>query len=481
MKLSTAFVLLIQSISVLASPPRRQTNGPIPTVEGPVTGGQRGYPFLAYFGDISRIGYVEEEYFLSGTATRYDPVGNLTLDGKWTLQPSTSSTYKTRILVHRPRNSARFNGVAIVEWINVSFGYEISFGGDAPGLYEDGSIYVLVSAQHVGVSGYTVTNPIGLNQWDPERYGSLNIEDDALSYDIYTQAARLIKSAQGQRQVLCGLQPTTVVAVGGSQSGGRILSYTNGVQPLANVFDVTMPLLAASNGAGFAINDSQNQEGVPGFSVVTNVRTDLRVPVWTINSELEASVTILLNTRQPDTSLYRLWEVAGGSHVNGPIYQTLIQKMNRDGVPPPEPADPTASQVNWLPVVDAAFRYLPAWVHQNIPPPSKPLISTTLINGTIPILERGADGNVIGGVRMPELRVPIAEYIGLVGTSLNGESIPYNSSTLAQLYPTHQDYVNKVTAASQAALRGNYFGLSGCVGDSYCASSGGSFLVAVNK
>ncbi|KAH8803015.1 hypothetical protein F5884DRAFT_682101 [Xylogone sp. PMI_703] len=434
MKISTAFILFIHWTSISAIAPN---HGRIPVIEGPIKGGQRGYPYAAYYGDISKIGYVEEEYFLSGTATRYDSVGNLTSDGKWTLQPSTSGAYKTRILVHRPRNPAKFNGVALLEWINVSFGYEISFGGDARGLYEDGSIYILVSAQRVGIVGYSNSNPQGLKQWDSERYGSLNIEDDALSYDIYTQVARLVKSANGQNRVLAGLRPRTIVAVGGSQSGGRILSYTNGVQPIANVFDVTMPLLAASNGA----------------TVITRVRTDLQVPVWTINSELEASITASLNIRQPDTQLYRLWEVAGASHVNGPLYQTLLLKLDRDGVTRPWAVNASSSQVNWLPVVDAAFRYLPAWVHNYKPPPSIPLISTTSINGTTLVLERGVDGNVIGGVRMPELRVPIAEYIGLVGSNLNGETIAYNSSTLTKLYPTHQIYVGQVTLASREAQR----------------------------
>lgn len=451
MILSTTLALFIMSVFI--SPPVQGSRDPLPTVEGPITGGQRGHPFSAFYGDINSIGYVEEEYFLSGTATRYVPKGNLTFDGHWTLEPSKSGSYKTRILVHRPKDPRKFNGVALLEWINVSFGYEVSWGGDAPGLYEDGSIYVLVSAQHVGISGYEVSNPQGLNQWDPERYGTLHIEDDALSYDIYTQVASLVKSSIGQNRVLGGLRPTSVVAVGGSQSGSRVLAYTNGVQPLANIFDVTMPLLAASNAAVFCVNGSQKEPGIPGVTIITKVRTDLTIPVWTINSELEASYTIQLGTRQPDTPLYRYWEVAGASHINGPVLQTVLLKTNRDGVSPPEAVDSTASQVNWLPVVDAAFRFLSAWVHKRTSPPSIPWIESMIVNGTTTVLKRGEDGNVIGGVRMPELRVPIAEYIGLSGTSLNGKTVYYSPSTLKELYPTHHDYVTKVKAASLEARR----------------------------
>lgn len=351
--------------------------------------------------------------------------------------------------MRRPKNAALFSGVAVLEWINVSFGYEISFGGDAQGLYEDGTVYILVSAQHVGVHGFD-TNPQGLKQWDPVRYGTLSVPDDALSYDIYTQVARLVKSVSGQVCILGGLVPHTVVAAGGSQSGSRVLAYTNGVHPLVTVFDVTLPMLAASNAAIFSIDGTRTSPTAPQQLAITKVRTDLHIPVWEINSELEAIYTVLEGTRQPDTPQYRCWEVAGASHINEPLLKTVLHITARDGVPAPEPLNPDASQVNWLPVVDAAYRFLPAWVHSNQPPPSIPVIQSTVVNGTA-VLVRAADGNVVGGVRLPELTVPVAEYIGNNNVNLDGQTIAYNDTHLARLYPTHLDYVAKVTAATLAA------------------------------
>ncbi|UKZ53884.1 hypothetical protein TrVGV298_007686 [Trichoderma virens] len=376
----------------------------LPKVEGPISGGQKGYPFASFYGNISEIGYIEEEFFLTGNAKEYEQIGDLGLDGKWDLKPTKSSYYKTRILVRRPKNHSRFSGVALLEWINVSFGYEVTFGGDAPGIYQNGSVYVLVSAQRVGVSGLDIPNPQGLHQWDPDRYGSLTIPNDTVSYDIYTQVARIIKSPQGQAKVLGGLSPDIVVAVGGSQS-----------------------------------------EQAPTVSAM--VRTDLKIPVFMINSELEASYTILFGTRQPDTAYFRYWEVAGASHVNVPLYETLLLTLNRDGVVPPEQLSLNWSQVNWLPVVDAAFRLLPAWIKHHSPPSPMPLIEGFL-NGTIPILNRAADGNVIGGVRLPEITVPIAQYVGLVGIGLNGATNAYSEEKLKDLYHTHEDYVKRVVGAS---------------------------------
>ncbi|KAL7946066.1 hypothetical protein V8C42DRAFT_357654 [Trichoderma barbatum] len=413
----------------------------LPIIEGPITGGRRGYLFASFYGDINKIGYIEEEWFLTGHATEYESIGDLALDGKWDLKSTKNSYYKTRILVRRPKSHDRFSGVALLEWINVSFGYEITFGGDAPGLYQNGSLYILISAQRVGISGLNVPVPQGLHQWDPDRYGSLTIPNDTLSYDIYTQ---------GQVKILGGLSPDIAVAVGGSQSSSRVLAYTNGIQPIANIFDATMPLLSAGQAATFSTDRTSPGEQAP--TVSTMVRTDLQIPVFMINSELEASYAILFGTRQPDTYNFCYWEVAGASHVNVPLYETLLLTLNRDGVEPPEQLSSNWSQVNWLPVVDAAFRLLPPWIKHHVPPSPMPLIEGYL-NGTTPILNRAADGNVIGGVRLPEIIVPIAQYIGLVGTSLNGATKPYDKAKLDDLYHTHGDYLKRVREASIQAYK----------------------------
>ena len=56
------------------------------TITGPVSGGAHGWPFAGYFGDIEEHGYVEQEFFLSGIATRYEPIGALDGDGKWAVR-----------------------------------------------------------------------------------------------------------------------------------------------------------------------------------------------------------------------------------------------------------------------------------------------------------------------------------------------------------------------------------------------------------
>src|SRR5437762_6555068 len=138
---------------------------------GPVSGGAHGWPFAGYFGDIGQHGYVEEEFFLSGTATRYEPAGAHDADGKWAVRAVGEAPFKTRILVKRPKDPARFNGTAVVEWANVTLGHELIIA-DLPSIY-DGFAHVSVSAQFVGLHGFD-ENPVGLVSWDAQRYGSLS-------------------------------------------------------------------------------------------------------------------------------------------------------------------------------------------------------------------------------------------------------------------------------------------------------------------
>ena len=106
--------------------------------------------------DLAANGYEEHEYFASGTATAFKG-DSMPSDGKWTITPTTTASYKTRILVRRPTNPAHFNGTVIVEWMNVSAG-ESAPDWDFlnPMLMRDGYAYVGVSAQALGVDGGTV-------------------------------------------------------------------------------------------------------------------------------------------------------------------------------------------------------------------------------------------------------------------------------------------------------------------------------------
>jgi len=430
-----------------------------PVVTGPITGGRHGWPFAAHFGDIGALGYIEEEYFITGQATPFKPVGDLGLDGRWTVEPLPARPYKTRILVRRPRDPVKFNGAVLVEWTNVSAGRDSI--SDPTGLYE-GYALVAVSTQKVGIDGYPI-NPMGLVQWDPERYGSLSIPGDSMSYDIFTQAAQLVgpnRKPQGP-DPMGGLKVQKLIATGASQSGTRILTYINAIQPRENVFDALMPVICAGSAADFedAMAHPDPAEGKTGLDrhsrhLLTFVRDDLSVPVMAINSETEA--LFYYPRRQPDSDRFVEWEVAGASHASAPMIAAGRAAAERDGVAGgggliPKNAQDHGSDVSWVPTVDAAVQHVHNWIHGGPPPPSQPKIA---ISGNPLVIARDEHGNALGGIRLPELEVPIARYSGVSPVlDILGETFPFTAEELKRLYPTHEIYVEKVKIAAIAAER----------------------------
>src|SRR5262249_21381648 len=102
-------------------------SGPVPVVTGPVSGGTLGKPNSSAPPPLlSDAGYVEEEFFLSGTASSYQADGNWAQDGMWTATADQTADYTTRALVRRPTDPAKFNGTVLVEWLNVSGGADLA-------------------------------------------------------------------------------------------------------------------------------------------------------------------------------------------------------------------------------------------------------------------------------------------------------------------------------------------------------------------
>jgi hypothetical protein len=174
-----------------------------------------------------------EEYFLEGTAVSYAPAdgAELGLDGLWDVEPAEEASYKTRAYVVRPADPAKFNGIVLVNWQNVTIG--VDFGMPDFEQLERGNAWIGITAQRVALEGQpslTEDMPatIGLCEWDPERYGSLHHPGDAFSYDIFSQGAGVLRQgAAAGLDMLGGLSPRLLIATGGSQSAMRLGSYLN--------------------------------------------------------------------------------------------------------------------------------------------------------------------------------------------------------------------------------------------------------------
>ena len=271
---------------------------PNPTVTGPVpstvTPGNAAhdYPFLSTQYDLARDGFTEQEFFFSGTASRYNVAnGQLTT----ATLVDTGHPYKTRMVVRRPIKAKNFNGTVLVEWYNVTVGFDVEANWFRyhEEIVREGYAWVGISAQRVGVNY--------LKTWSPTRYGSLDvtqggtINNDALNWDIYSQALQAIRSPQGVSP-LADLKVKHVIADGESSSASKLTQYFNAIHPLAGLADA------------FILN------GAPEPNI--KVRTDLATPVFILTTETDVAVIGHAQNRQPDSDVLRTWEVAGTSHAD---------------------------------------------------------------------------------------------------------------------------------------------------------------------
>jgi hypothetical protein len=433
------------------------------TVSGPITSG-RGWPFGAPTTDLSALGYCADEYFLEGQAVRYGPAlgTELARDGRWSIEPVERRPYKTRLVVVRPVDPAAFNGTVIVLWNNVSAGYENFGGGDTPEVFENGYAYVAASVQRVGVHGQP-DNPQGLRDWDPERYGPLSIPSDDYSYDIYTQVADVVAPDRpgGTLDPMGGLDVRRLIAQGASQSAARLASYLDGVQPITRRFDAFFLVMYFGGGTPLEVGDAvmtvrEPSDGGGGPRIPEGLhllRDDLGVPVMVVNTECEA--TSCLPVRQPDSDRFRYWEVAGASHVSLPAMASSSPRMERDfgfSIPLDESMQ-AINQVSVAPVVDAALHHLQAWLTDGTPPPVLPRITFA---GDPPEMARDDDGIALGGIRLPQVEVPLGHNSALqqspdIFARLVGFHESFPDEKIRARYGGRAEYLARYEAATRSA------------------------------
>ncbi len=440
-----------------------------PTVT--VASGGDGVPKIAGFTkfDPAVVGYEESEVFLSGTANAYQAAGTFGSDGKLSVSVASTAPYKTRAIVLRPQDPRRFNGTVIVEWLNVTGGADAAadWMQTHNEFVRQGFAYVGVSAQKVGVDALQSSAPIqGVVVGDTVRYASLSHPGDSYSYDIFSQAGQAIRDKSNI--VLGGLKPKHIIAIGESQSAGRLVTYIDAVHPLVHVYDGF--LVHSEFGTGAPLSQApQPSVLVPS---TMHIRNDLDVPVLLFETETDV-FNSKLTVGQPDTKRFRLWEVAGTAHFddyglnigltdtgNGHGSVKVLQSML---TPPNQPTSSftCSSPINTGPahyVLDAAVFSLNRWVTTGKAPPMAPRLQATSSN---PIaFATDANGNVLGGIRTPAVDSPVATLSGLPtgqgGTSfcaIFGTTKPFTAAKMAALYPNHAKFVSKWRIATRSALR----------------------------
>jgi len=437
------------------------------TVDGPITGGAGKVVLAQGSPDLASLGYTEEEFFVSGAASSYTSAEPLTSDGQWTIEQDETADFTTRIVVRRPADAAAFNGTVFVEWLNVSGGLDANplWVQAQVELLRSGAAWVGVSAQTDGISGEGgLGSALRLQNADPVRYASLEHPGDSFSYDLFSQVGAAVRTLADP--VLGGLEPERVLAMGESQSAFRLSTYVNAVAPATPVYDGYLVVSRAGDAAALA---ERPQTPVPAPSP-TLVRDDLDVPVLIFTSETDLAGSLdYASARQPDTDRVRGWEVAGTAHYDayglvvgatddgsGTTDITLFDAMSE----PPSAifgniisCDRPFNTGPFTYVMRSAAAALDRWARTGEAPPEMPRLELD-DDGAQQVDD---DGNAVGGIRTPQVDVPIATlsgsgqppngFCGLFGTT-----VPFDAAALSDRYASHDDFVEQWRASVDEAV-----------------------------
>jgi parallel beta-helix repeat protein len=444
------FVLALVAAIALA-PAAAPAAVPSPTVTGPITGGLKGHPLWDSWYLIP--GYSEAEYFIAGTAR----------------QPGSATTaaYRTRIIVTRPTDPAKFNGTVLMDWVNVTAQFEnaVDTVEAHDYLVRKGYAFVWVSAQSAGIC----CTPLTPQAWDPVRYGApgtttvLNHPGDAYALDMFAQVAQALKSPSGI-DAMGGLHVQRIIAAGQSQSAGKLDDYlmqwqdgsgehvidaflihgrvANRAEALATAASAktTRVLQLNSDNEAYANNPSANPYYAQ-WDVAGAAHSDFWIGV---HSELGQGPRFAGGPQLPSTADNDL-------HVGNAPYAGYATLNYGEQVNPGQPA--CILQGDQFPMhyaVNAALDAIHHWLVDGVPPSVSPRFQIT--SGA---LARDADSNALGGIRLAPIAHPVASYRS-TDCALGGTTVPFTEPQLLLRYPTHADYACQMRAATYQNVKDGF-------------------------
>src|SRR4051812_39673441 len=170
--------------AVPSNVPDHPTAVALPDVSGPVTGPGTIYESvqsLAPGMDLAHFNYEAREYFISGTAN--------------------GSPYGTRIVVRKPADTAKFNGLVLAEPMHPS--------GSAH-MFEFTSIYGM-STGYIAID-MLITGMQQVIDHNPERYRDFKVEPSQAN-EVIAQVGALLRSTES-RNPLAGLGMRKMILAG---------------------------------------------------------------------------------------------------------------------------------------------------------------------------------------------------------------------------------------------------------------------------
>ena len=410
------------------SAPVKQVAAPIPAAVEVTGPGAFFETFMDNWDDIKKVqipasdtyakfNYEAREYFVSGTT-------------------STGAPYKTRIVLRKPKDNAKFNHLILAESMHPS---------GNPWVFHFTQVYSMTT----GVIGLEVltTTPAGLAAANQARYKDLVVPNGA-SNDILAQVGALIKSDH-QDNPLRGLASRKMILAGSSASAAVAQNYlanAHMAQRLADmkpIYDGFMP--TSANGP------------IPTIDVPT-------ILVPTMRETFAGN-----GTTEQDNERLRVYEFAGMAHIDSRVAGAYY----------PDPCKAPISRYPLGAEMAVALDKLFTWADKGVAPPHADRLYVDFNPDNKSQLDRDKGtmfaldefGNVKGGIRNTYVDVPVRSYhvpdeaaTPRISTphhtiaanraagqdpevllcSLANFEVPLTKEQLKKLYKNPQDYAKKV-------------------------------------
>ncbi len=454
---------------------------PVTVTRVPDGQGAAFVPGTRLIGALPYNEYVEEEFFVSGTSTLFNYANNPPRSHTDITAVQTGVPYRTRIIVRRPADPAVFDGNVVVEWWNSTAGFDTAPAWDPSAEFftRHGTIYVGVTNSTTsidflkgGCRVFGLTPPrCGT------RYATLSLPENGLAFEMMSQIANMLRNVRGKSVIPGAYRVRKLFHVGQSQQAGSLVTYASAFH-LPRVNDGYF-IQSGINPRAINFGPRCDDPGVAPFPACTprlplpqgKVRADLPVPVYQVVTQTDFE-TLGFGTsgRQLDTPTFRYYEVTGGAH--NTVHREI--ELIPAGLLGPRPIyleQLCANELNTTAdgPVNVSYVFNALWqrmfrqaINGSVPPKGQ------MMRQTGGVLWRDAQGNVMGGIRLPAVEVPLARYdstnvadpslspllrnIGNLACRLSGSVFPFTPETLDALYTGKEDYLRKVQASTDKLL-----------------------------
>jgi hypothetical protein len=241
------------------------------------------------------------------------------------------------------------------------------------------------------------------------------------------------------------------------QSGAGPESSATGIPTFEN------PDFRGVNEEVFTIGDVIKHVKARGENPPRMILIDTTTDYFSLRASLSRTGPVG-TTEQPIPENVRIYEIAGASHL-------VVPKANCQ-LPP--------GKLDWSPVSRATLLHLDNWVAKGTEPPASRLMPLEeakndptvlrapahLPKAIIEVPKRDEDGNAIGGVRLPDMQVPLgvnarqnpplsflcmlaAAYVAFPRTQADADAAHDTHRPILERYKTRNEYVNLIRAAAR--------------------------------